>query len=179
MTDVMVDIETFGVDAGDIILSAAFLEFHMGDGHFRGGTLEVVFDLKESIDLGFNLNAHTLMWWLDQKPELFKKNLKDPMPIDHALHRISNFLKGKNRRIWANSPSMDLVLLKTYYREMHMPVPWSYQAECDVRTLKALRPTVANQVGYVGYKHTPVDDCIHQIKVVRRVINHIGGIPKS
>lgn len=176
MTDVMVDIETLGLTGGDIILSVAFLEFHLEDGHARGDTLEINFDLKDSAKLGFNIDVETLMWWLKQDRETFEKNLKDPMPVDHALRRIINWFRDRDLRVWANSPQMDLVLLKSYYRKLQMPVPWSYRNECDCRTIAMLRPRIKKSTGYVGYKHTPADDAAHQIKYVRKTIQQLGGI---
>jgi hypothetical protein len=176
MTDVMVDIETFGLGAGNIILSAAFLEFHLEEGHARGDTLEIVFDLQDSMKQGFTIDPSTFMWWLDQPKDALIKNLKNPVHVDQALMDIRNWFGNRRVRVWANSPAMDLVLLKAYYREMDIPLPWTYDMECDCRTIAMLRPRIKNSTGYVGFKHTPADDAAHQIKYVRKIIQQLGGI---
>lgn len=140
MKNVMIDIETMGVENNAAIISIGAVEFDvtgLGNEFYR------TVHLESSCKNGGVISPSTVLWWMDQD-EKAKKQLaqESNISIEMALNDLNFFLAKKDQLIWANSPSFDCVILKSAYENAGAPVPWFYNQERDFRTFKSLYPGI-------------------------------------
>lgn len=154
---VMIDIETLG----DVILSIGAVSLR---------EKQVVAEFHTYIQPhscekhGLHCDSSTVLWWMTQsdaarldvtKPDYPPKEL----PI--ALHLLSTFVKQNPGWVWCKGAGYDFPKLVAAYRAVDMPVPWAFRDERCYRTLKALKPHVA-EPAREGIHHNALHDARHQ-----------------
>ena len=149
--DVMIDIETLGTSFDSVMLSCSLVKFDIDTGEISD-ELTVYFDLQQSIDKGFKINAGTLQWWLTQNSDVFAKQFKDEMAHD-SLYAIQRFI-NEDAKVWGNSASFDLGILGNYFKEYEIHQPWKFWNEMCVRTVCNINPSAKMNTEFVGEKHT-------------------------
>lgn len=158
----MIDIETMGTDSFAAIISIGALEFDINTGN-TGREFYVNVDLQSSINLGLQVSASTIMWWIAQG-ERARKSLSDneAIHIIRALEEFAAFCSQHNYEVWANAPRFDCGLLQNAYSKVNMTVPWDFRKERCVRTLAALRPDIKNKYPNPSTAHHALQDCYYQ-----------------
>lgn len=170
--DVMIDIESLGLVAGDAILKIAVLEFSFTDSPVhRGDTLELTIDLNSSVKEGFKIDPDTLRWWLITNADQLKGLVtEEAITAEESMEVLVDwFYKRTPRYVWANSPAMDLAMIKGYCKTLGWDAPWQYTQERDVRTIAGLAPEIKEAEKIVGAEHDPVYDAIYQINYLRAI----------
>jgi len=166
MNSIMIDLETMGDRSRSVICSIAAVPFDLSTGK-TGVEFFGVIDIQSCLDAGLEVTAGTIRWWMAQEP-LSRQHLNNcpPYELSAILKAFERYLKGFGERVelWGNGARFDLGILADAYHACGLPVPWSHKAERDVRTLVSLRPQVKAETEFVGIRHFPVDDCIHQIR---------------
>jgi hypothetical protein len=139
MKDLMIDIETLGNKSGSVILSLAAVEFDLDTG--ETGVMEFYqkIELQSALDAGLKINASTLQWWMEQKPEALKELFSgEPNSLEVVLSQFTTFYNMlDNPRVWGNGARFDLGILEDAYEAIGQNVPWGFRSEMDVRTLVA------------------------------------------
>lgn len=84
MNHLMLDIETLGTSADAIFLSVAGVQFDpmtgaLGEKFYKNVTL------SSAIEAGRTINADTLKWWLEQKPDIMKRMFLLPDSLRNVL----------------------------------------------------------------------------------------------
>jgi hypothetical protein len=189
---IMVDLETLGKPPYAPILSIAAVEFDIETGETRKSVYTTV--KKESFDkYGIEPDPDTVAWWEKQSEEARKEAFSGYLTIENALILLANFFDGKSRhKVWANSPSFDLNLLKNLYQKIGEEVwvtktqknnnglPWYWYNEQDVRTYNGIFPSVVKNMPFEGVAHNALEDCNHQIKCLSTIYNIIhNNVPDS
>jgi len=166
MTEVMVDLETMGTDAGSAILSIGAVTFD------REGVHETFYrniDLESNEDAGLSVDMSTLAWWLSQGDDA-QDVLEGGGDLEAALRDFSTWYDEHGAEtIWANSPSFDCEMLKEAYSAFDLDTPWDFRDERDYRTLRELPGAV--WVDRTGTHHNALDDAKHQAKKVVLTLN--------
>lgn len=160
MSDVMIDIETFGIRPGAPILSIGAVVF--GPGGIGEEFYEEI-SLEDSMLHGMEPDASTIRWW-------FKQKIVPPIFSGKSLHSVlSNFVNFYNTNscitTWAKSPQFDIVLLEYAMKIAAITPPWKYNNLRDVRTaLDLLHPVAADDIKmYVdGDAHNALYDAKYQ-----------------
>lgn len=167
-TRVMLDIETLGTDPGATICSVGAVAF---DETGLGAEFHESISLQSCEQLGLEIDADTLEWWLDQDAEP-RQVLQGGAHIEIVLDRFSQWLDEQGvEEIWANSPSFDCVLLEAAYDLACRDVPWEYWQQRDMRTLSEL--PVAADVEQQGTEHDALDDARYQARVVAETLDRV------
>lgn len=176
----MLDLETLGTKPGSVIISMAAMAFDF-ETRKIGRTFERRIDVTASIKKGFKIDGDTLKWWLSQRPEIMAKQFEMPNQPHNVLEDFRSYLLdeslevegNENTIMWANSPSFDCSLLRTYYEQYNMATPWMFYSERDVRTIKQFEhsPWLKKDSSQA---HDPLYDCKFQIEVLFKCYNHIG-----
>lgn len=170
MTHVMIDIETLGTEPGAAILSIGAVVFGTDSADGFGEKFYVNITGKSNKEFGMTADIDTCMWWFDQSPEARAALKPDAVSLDDALDKLKYWLKGVMcTRIWANSPSFDLALLKVAYQKTGIACPWRYSQERDFRTVNDLVET--EPVVREGTHHNALDDAIYQATVTMNVFD--------
>lgn len=165
----MIDIETMGNQSNSAIISVAAIEFSLETGEI--GKMQPFYknvSLKSCIDAGLQVNADTILWWMNQS-ENARKALTSAHQyhLSDVLHQLRSYVDAcgsKDVQVWGNSARFDLGILSDAYGKIHSPIPWNFRNERCVRTLVAFNPEVKANFPFEGTEHNPIDDCLHQIK---------------
>lgn len=165
MTNVMVDLETLGREAGAAILSIGAVTFDREGVH---DTFYRNIDLETCEQAGLTVETSTLAWWLDQGEEA-QDVLRGGGDLDDALNDFADFYDDAEE-IWANSPSFDCEILGHAYDALGIEQPWGFREERDYRTLRELPGAV--WVDRQGTHHNALDDAKHQAKKVVLTLNN-------
>lgn len=163
---VMVDIETLGLEPGAVILSLGAVRF---DDHAVHETFERNISLESCQEVGMEIDADTLEWWLGQDGDV-QHVLTGGKPLDQVLYEFNDWY-GDADEIWAFSPSFDCAHLSEAYDRVDRRQPWSYRDERDCRTLVELPGAV--EVEQDGNEHDALDDARHQAAVVIKTLQNM------
>lgn len=165
-THLMLDIETMGNKSNSAIISIGAVEFDIETGK-TGREFYRNVSLKSSIDLGLNVDADTVMWWMNQSDEARKSLTNEKaISINKALVDFREFCT-KEYQIWGNSARFDLGLMQDAYNKADIAIPWDFRKERCVRTLVSFKPEIKKNLDFKGTAHNALADCYHQIEYCR------------
>lgn len=166
----IIDLETLGTTPGHVILSVGICVVRLKDQDYpeweKIWTSQFHFNLQESIDAGFKVNADTLLWWLEQSEEArtlmskgidnYNSNKLELISFNKAFDAL-----GESVFVWGNSNTFDLEIFKEYFKYYKVPISWNTKNERDLRTLRYLFPHI-KEVAHTGVEHRALDDAIHE-----------------
>lgn len=171
MHDVMIDIETLGTRPGSVIASIGAVEFDATSGAF-GRELHVMVELQSAQRAGLTIDASTVKWWMQQGEDARAKTFATGQHVNICLIELQFFVENVEPvRIWAHSPSFDLVLLEEAFRATNIKCPWSYKQPRDTRTLYDLAGV---KIQSVGTHHDALDDAKAQATAVIEAYRALG-----
>lgn len=174
MTDCMLDLETMGNGSNAAIIAIGAVKFNPGNRQIVDKFYSRV-DLQSCMDAGMQVNASTIMWWLQQS-EAARKEFTGTLPLLHtALVGFTAFMnkqtdqKEMGNRVWGNGATFDNVILSNAYLALKMERPWSYRDDRCYRTIKALYPQVQlpKDTGLIGHRadHDAEFQAIHLMDI--------------
>ncbi len=180
--DMMIDIETLALTPKAVVLSVGAVAFD-NYGKLDKRFYRVLNTGDQIMLLHREVNPGTQAWWNSQDINAYQEAFQ-PVRCDltRGLQELRAFITGYNPvRVWANSPSFDLVILESLYRDMGKAdlIPWTYKQPRDVRTIVDLAKFSVShhKIQAVGLPHTPVYDCEVQIEYVTACRRKLGIIP--
>ena len=166
MRSVMLDIETLGNNSKSVIISLGAVEF---DENGLGREFYMNVDPKSCILAGLQMDADTVMWWMQQSDaarSIFKNKAE---PLEDVLHEFKQWFP-KDALVWGNGATFDNVIVDNAYRAANMNKPWKYNADRCYRTLKALYPHI-KPIERLGTHHNALDDAkyqaLHAIEIMK------------
>ena len=168
MNDIMIDIETLGTGFNSVILSVGVVEFNPMNGE-TGNEYHWIIDPQSCIDIGMEMNYQTIEWWMKQSDEaraIFSSVNK--ITIQNAISNLSKII-GYKTRVWANSPSFDLTILKNACDKLKIEIPWKFWNEMDCRTLATMQPDIRWKEEYKNPTHNALEDYKLQIAYVSEI----------
>lgn len=144
-SELMVDIETMGVEPGCAVLSIGAVVFDP----YVVSTPQQLFDdgyyvniaLHGSLREGFFIDPDTEAWWEAQGSEAREALSENAIMPREAIRDFLLYCtnhKQKLSGVWANSPSFDCVILKKTTEMLGMRWPFPFYIWKDVRTLRYL-----------------------------------------
>ena len=188
--DIMLDIETLGVERNSIILSVGAVAFNIRETDPDKtiiDTYQAFIDPMDCEKKGLICNVSTVLWWFDCNPEARSKIIDGPnVSLKACLNGLNDFFRAgtitpisgqySSLRVWANSPSFDCAILANAYSVCAMKKPWAYTEERDVRTLVSLGKIMGFDLEHVDseeeyIRHDSLDDAISQSLKVSRLYN--------
>lgn len=125
MSDVVLDLETFGLEPGSAIVSVAAVSL-------RGPDFYGVIANPSGV-----VNAQTVRWWFTQRAEVRDAIASGDDELT-VLHAFSYWLSAQRAvdgrlRLWG-SEDFDTAQLASLYRRRGLDVPWHYQEPRGLRT---------------------------------------------
>jgi len=196
--EVMIDIETLGVEGDSVVLSIAAITFDRTD-VLRHPGLSILVEtqtitvneyissfhspvsLLDCLAAGCQINKPTAEWWKKQKD---RTQLVESMAYTESLHttmtRLKTYLETGYDLIWAKSPTFDLTILRSLAKSVGVDLGIDFRKERDVRTEIQDYPqfdvreiskylTVHNSLGTGISLHNPVYDSVIQIQAIQEV----------
>ena len=182
MNHVMIDIETMGASVNSALVSVAAVFFDPDTGNL-GQEFYQPIKLASSQYYGFEVEASTVEWWLQQSEEAVAV-LKDEnrIGLKPALEALSQFIMlhrdDENVHVWGNGPAFDNAILSNAFSKLYVKKPWKYSKDRCVRTFsdiavvhggKSLKDTP-----FEGTAHNALDDAKHQARFIAGVYVRMG-----
>lgn len=173
MTNIMLDLETFGLDPNAAIVAIGAVQFFpetntLGDEFYRN------IELRSSVESGGIIDPEVVVWWMKQG-----KEAKDSLFVDeqHIHSVLSDFLSwtksfGGEPIIWGNGSAFDNVILRQSYKRSSIQEPWSYKNDRCYRTIRGMYPYIKPDER-IGIEHNALDDAkyqaLHLMKILKTV----------
>ena len=163
--DVMLDLETMGTSSNAAIVAIGAVAFDIDAGTVGDRFYRVV-DLGTSVAMGGEIDADTVLWWMQQSDEARAMFTRDSVPLSVALAEFEVWMSERGEmtgaRVWGNGAAFDNVILSSAYRRSAIKQPWPHWNDRCYRTIKALYPDV--KLERVGTHHNAVDDAESQAR---------------
>lgn len=181
MNHVMIDIETMGTNPNAPIASIGAVFFNPKTGEL-GEQFYCRVDFENDMLNGAVPDGGTIKWWLRQSSEARAELICDDADatiIFRAVSDLSDWLTDnadnlKSLKVWANSPSFDLVIMKSKFERLGFDIPWKYWNEQDVRTIKEVgRALGVDARPFTGTQHNALHDAINQAALVAAVMSRL------
>ena len=171
--DIMLDLETMGTGPNAAIVAIGAVAFDLQAGTIGDRFYRVV-DLGTSVDMGGEIDADTVLWWMKQSDDARAMFTRDSSPLSMSLTAFSFWMCAHGApdsvRVWGNGAAFDNVILSSAYRRSAYMQPWRHWNDRCYRTVKSLYPDV--KLERVGTHHNAVDDAESQ---ARHLIAMLGG----
>lgn len=173
---VMIDLETMGTGNKAAIVSIGAAKFNLEDGIVD--TFHVGVELASNKAVGMEIDAGTVMWWLNEdRAEARKAWLAlDKVELVEALYGFASWLSSAPETqieaddivgVWGNGATFDNVILRNAYAGAGIECPWPFWKDRCFRTMKA------QWTGYLpqrkGTHHAALDDAIWQAEALRTI----------
>lgn len=166
--DVMLDLETMGIEAGCAILSIGACTFDLKLNFYEG------ISLNSCLEHNLVINRETAAWWDKQSVEARKDAFSGTSTLITGLGRFADFLhslQAKNIYVWGNGADFDLPILKACYEKTNMKWPVKpYNGRC-YRTLKNLYRDIKGPER-MGIKHNALSDARTQAEHASILLQH-------
>lgn len=170
MKDVMVDIESLGNGKHGLICQIGACYFDRETGNI-GNTYKVNIDPVDAERFGCELDARTVMWWLEQSDKARKSITQGPkVSLVEGLMGFHEFIKDC-QAIWSHA-TFDFVMLNESCRKMNLP-ELPFRKARDIRTLVDLDRVTIKKEARHGVHHDALDDAIFQVKYCVKAMNNI------
>ena len=177
MTDVMVDIESWGTRPGAALRSIGACVFDP-NGDAIGDTFYRNIDDFSCTMAGLMVDPNTEAWWARQSKEAQEALLVDQVPLDDALRSFSIWFESVGgERIWSHGANFDQPLLEAAYVAAGFPgAPWKFWDSRCTRTVYDLAQIDARKVAVArsgGVTHNALDDAKAQASAVQAAIKRL------
>jgi hypothetical protein len=167
----MIDLETLGNSSNSVIVSIGAAAFNDDEITHK---FYCVVDPQSCINAGMQMDASTVMWWLQQSQDARDAIAKQPetnVPIYIALERFSNWFPA-DAQVWGNGATFDNVILDNAYRKTGVVRPWKFWNDRCYRTLKNLYPAIKADP-FEGTAHNALADACHQANHAIKILKAI------
>lgn len=169
---IVIDIETLGTGSRAAILEVGATVFDpLADDLPESPAVENIFyrqvDLQHELNLGFEVDASTIMWWIGQSEENRNRILeihskKSGLQTHTVLDNLTSFiLAHRVKFIWAHGATFDPVILAEHFKRLKRDPPFNFRDVRDTRTLYAvasLEEETWKTLLHNPKKHHPVHD---------------------
>lgn len=178
--DIMLDLETFGVESNAVIIQLSAVPFNIETGEVFDIHFNQLINPVSCVEKGLSVSGSTVEWWLKQNSsvvnKVFVESIKSSNNLEFVLRDFAGYigqlkreLKVSDVRIWGNGILADNRWLSSAYKAANVDLPWKYFEDSDVRTLVDIGKRLFNfdpkkDMPFEGEKHNAIDDCKHQIK---------------
>lgn len=169
MTDIMLDLETFGSNSYAPIVQIGACYFDRDTGHLgKQFSRNIIPDFKN-----FTPDANTIEWWMSQSDEARNSLKGNQISLTEALISFNDFVHSK-ALIWSHS-NFDFVILMNAYKILGVKPKVYYKSSRDIRTLTDLAGVSPKVFYRSGVHHNALDDCIFQIQYVTDALRRINA----
>jgi exodeoxyribonuclease VIII len=179
MNNLVINLATYGVTPGCVILSIGAVQFDPETGK-EGAQFFRAIDVKKSLLMGFHQEEKTVDWWAGRSADAYllaHSGTESPTTVLEKFTKwIQNTFEGQDIYVYGNS-RLHLGILHQAYRQCGLVYPFNSYFERDYRTLFTLNDWTRNvrwATPYEGLKHDPVCDCRHEAKVISLIMQRLN-----
>lgn len=160
---IVVDLETLSTRSNACIISI---------GAVRIENLEIVDEFFVNVDpatckdAGLHIDKHTVQWWTEQSKEAREAWQVNPLPLDEALDKFTQFYGFDSVPIWGYGSNFDVVILENAMtlsgwnenRNIGEKFPWKFW---DINCLRTLSNVLDKRLPKKN-NHNALDDATAQ-----------------
>lgn len=174
MKDVMLDLETFGNGTNAVVVQVGACYFDRNTGEIGKAFVRSI-DAELSVKYGFEIDAATIYWWLNQDRCAIRSllDLHEKVSPYEAISDLNVFLNSC-KYIWSHA-TFDFVILMNHYRKLNIKPYFHYRTARDLRTLVDLADIEYKSYERKGVHHNALDDCLFQVKYAVDCFNKLKG----
>lgn len=175
MTDVMLDLETWGTRPGCAIRSIGACVFDRKDAPPRRGAMATFYANvtdESCAKLGLIVEPSTKQWWDSPSNRAASAHLlKDQISLEAAVFSFYEwFVKQGGKYVWCHGATFDVPIIEAASMTLGLPPPWRFQNVRDTRTVYDVFGPVSFPKRE-GTHHNALDDAIHQARCVQVALN--------
>ena len=176
-TNVMIDLETLGVNPGCAIMSIGAVRFD--ETELLGEPFYYEISLASCRAVGLVVEKDTRNWWRGQAASLYDRTLNgDGEDLPYILTRFNSWAPTGMWNIWSNGAAFDIPILTVAYRACgFLAPPWRPFSDRCYRTLKNLRPEI--KMNRVGEAHDALHDARSQALHAIELLKSLQGPPAT
>lgn len=145
-TNLMLDLETTGVEPGCCILSIALVPFAYDSSLHLSSFYETI-SHSSSKDFGFTDNPDTLAWWDKQRADVQAEAFSGIRSVDSVMESVAFYIRGfgepKEINIWGNGKDFDNAILTKCLKHLGIKQPWHYSNNWCYRDFAKQYPMIA------------------------------------
>lgn len=173
MFQVMLDWETMGNKPNAAVIALGAVLFDTVTGEI-GPKFYHEINLESSVELGLDLDASTVLWWMKQSDKARAKFATNEraLLVREVMQKFTAFLVmqvGSEHteyegqvEVWGNGATFDNVIAANVYDKLGMTRPWKFYEDRCYRTVKSMHRDVP--FVFEGTPHYALDDAISQAK---------------
>lgn len=163
--NVMLDLETMSKGSNAAIIAIGAVKFNQT----VTSRFYAVVNLQSSIDIGLEMDADTVLWWLKQSDESRADLALPGVSICDALADFATWI-GNDAVMWGNGAMFDNVIMTNAYRLAGFgDPPWSFWNDMCYRTVKNMNKHI--KIQRVGIHHNAVHDAESQALHLINILN--------
>lgn len=165
----MLDLETLGQGSNSVIIAIGAVLFNP-----YGGTTHDFYctiDPEDAVREGLQIDASTVMWWLQQSDTARSAFKKPGMPLKAALNSFREWYT-KDAPVWGNGAAFDNVILANAYKAIGEKQPWDFWNDRCYRTVKGMYPHI--KLSRTGTYHNALDDAKTQAEHLQTIWQNAG-----
>ncbi len=166
MKDLMIDLETLGIDPSCPVISLGAVFFDVNAKQL-GPSFYMALDVGEQMKYGRTPDASTLKWWMGQSGAAKKVFKEEAKPTAEVLELFVKWVKANGTGVnpWGNGASFDISIMENIFKQYNIKCPWQFYNVMDVRTFK--RFCAGNKkLQKSGVNHNALDDAVSQARYV-------------
>lgn len=180
MTDVMVDLETWGKRPGCAIASIGARAFDPKSNRTFGKPFYQKILVASCREVGLHEDKETLDWWSKQSFEAQNELHRDARDLRDVLTDFSAWWKKVGgTKFWCQGTNFDEPILGAAYWLVGMEQPWKFSLARDTRTAYDPANLDIYDMPRVGTHHNALDDADFQITCVKESYRRIMGALKT
>lgn len=166
---VMVKLETASTEYNAGILCIAAVKFNL-DASKETEEFVIYIDPTTFKNYYISVDAHTLRWVKDNRPEVWSSCRSSDNGVDHGLYEFQSFLGATvtDNEIWGNGMDFVFPVLKSSFKAVDMPLPYKFYKTRDLRTVLSLSGT--NAKDFLDDSMCPLEICRQQVTMLKHVV---------
>lgn len=181
LKNVMLDLETLGTGnrAAVVAIGACVFDPHVEGLIHADQQFYCAITPESAIAAGLEVDGSTVSWWMQQSAEARAKTFPTEGALDiySAMSRFLGFMEplGRDAAVWGNGATFDNIVIRSAFKAVKLPVPWSFRMDKCYRTVANLLPK-AEQPAFTrhGTAHSALDDAITQALHLQKVFKALG-----
>lgn len=172
--EVMLDLETTGIEETSGILEMSLMPFHLDGKEVDMEPFHRTIDLVSCFMEGMTFDKSTQRWWMKQDAKArFQLRRAEKTDIRKAIKEAHEWLTalcgGYEVHVWCRGLNFDIPKFERCVRtliEEDLPYKW-WNLE-DARTFSHAFDVHSSDIEFQGTPHCAADDCRHQIAIVQQ-----------
>lgn len=172
MNHLMIDLETLDIIHSAVVFQAGVTIFN------EDGSMPVRrrfdIDVLPQIMAGRTMEKSTQEFWMGREKKIWERSANDVFSVETFFLELSEIVdEWKPRTFWANSPSFDMVILRSLAKDFDVDLPWDFRQDMDMRTLKQMFRMLGHHFEPTENSHNALDDTISQASMTARMMKDL------